>query len=191
MNEFNFSDTLTSIKAAGTSAPILGSAWLTSMLAEVWDNRLLLVVPFVLVFLDFLFALIRVKMMKMGGFESRKFSKSVGKLLLYYVFILTGWCVDKLLVDADIIIVCDHTISWSCCAFLSIGELVSVLASMTIIFPNNIGLKLLSKLFKAEIASKLERWGITKEDVEGIVDEATEDIKAQVKPKRGRKKING
>lgn len=185
MNEFNFAGTLDSLKTTATSAPILGSAWVVSWVCEVWDNRLLLIVPFLLVFFDFLFALIRVKLMHYGGFESRKYSKSVGKLCIYYVLILTGWCIDKLLVDANIIIVCDHSVSWSCCAFLSIGEWVSILASMTLIFPNNVGLKLLSKLFKAEIASKLEKWGVSKQDVDDAFDEAAEATKQKVtKPKR-------
>lgn len=177
MNEFEFQSSLESLKAALGSAPTVLLAWFTSLVFGVYNNMLLIVVPLVLIILDSLFAVVRVKLLHEGGFESRKFTKSVGKLILYYVAILSGCCIDALLGDAGIYIVCDHTISWTICAFLAIGEVVSILSSLVILFPNNLGAKLLLKVFTAEIASKLDKWGITDEYLHELVSTELEKKK--------------
>ena len=179
MNEFEFQSSLESLKEALCSAPTLLLAWFTSLVFDVYNNMLLIVVPLALIILDSLFAVVRVKLLHEGGFESRKFTKSVGKLILYYVAILAGCCIDALLGDANITIVCDHTISWTICAFLAIGEVVSILSSLVILFPNNLGAKILLKIFTSEIASKLEKWNITDEYLQDLVNAELERKQAK------------
>ena len=188
VTEFDFSSTFESLKAALTSASTLLLSWVFSLMCDFYNNYVILVVPLMLVILDSLFAVIRVKILHAGGFESRKFSKSVGKLIIYYVAILSGWCIDVLLADANIVIVCDRTISWTICAFLSIGEVVSILASLVVLFPHNLGAKLLLRVFRSEIASKLSKWGVDDEYLKTEVEVLTEAAKAKVEKRKVTKK---
>lgn len=187
MTEFEFGNTMESVKEASTSLP----TWLTAILAciafDVKNNVAILVVPFVLIVLDAVFAVVRVKLLGQGGFESSKFKKSTGKLIIYYVAILSGWTIDILLKDAGIQIICDHTISWAVCAFLSAGEFVSVLASVVVLCPENVLAKLMLRLFLSEVSKKLEKWGIEgtslNDEVNELLKKKEDKFKATTKRK--------
>ena len=94
--------------------------------------------------------------------QSAKMLKLVGKLIMYCLgFLMAGAC--KIFIDVAFF-------EWIFTTCILLGELVSLLSNMILVWPEAPVLRMLDKLLKSEMAAKLN---LTKEDVETAIKEST------------------
>ena len=132
----------------------------TFFISFLGDGVNLLLAMLVLVLMDAVFGT-WVSIVQGKGFESRRLRETAAKFLVYFGLQIAAIILDKVLTTD---LVCMRATT----ALIVVCETWSVLANITIIYPNFIIGKLLKKYLSSEMANKL---GMEKEEVERIMDE--------------------
>ena len=128
-----------------------------SMLAGYKD---MITIICLLSFVDWFLAVINA--VRRQNLQSSKMLSLVGKLIMYMIgFLLAASC-KKFLDFAAF----EYLIT----ASIFLGELISLVSNMILVWPNAPMLKIVDKLLKSELAAKT---GLTKEDVETAIKEST------------------